>query len=267
MGKSEKRTIGFNSVSKSKKLCHTGFTEIYANILVGMADDVEDHLDEIDVLVPLNAVSGGIWDLGFRGAVYYIPIKDYSVLPKDVEAFFVDKILNIIKSGKRIAIFCVGGHGRTGYFTSLLLGKLGIDDPIEYMRARYCYSAVETNSQVEAIADFLEKPELKNKHKMYDYSSYYKYDFWNYLDEELNSHNNRYNNKTSSTNNTTEQGVTGAITGCRYCRECQSFSAYQGSYSGRCSTGNKTVWAYDEPCGEAYPRNGGVTDEFEEYSR
>jgi len=85
-------------------------------------------------------------------------------------------------SGKKVAIFCIGGHGRTGYFTSLLLGKLGIEDPIDYLRKNYCEKAVETNCQVEAIANFLDRPELIERYRMTEREIGFRYiSLYNYI--------------------------------------------------------------------------------------
>lgn len=55
----------------------------------------------------------------------------------------------------RIAVYCDGGHGRTGTALAILasLGGLVPEDacPVEWVRKRYCSSAVETDEQIEYI--------------------------------------------------------------------------------------------------------------------
>lgn len=176
------------------------------------------------MLIPLDNVDGKVWRWGFRGEILYIPIEDYSILPTDVEAIMVEKVMKLLEQGKKIAIFCIGGHGRTGYFTSLLLGKFGIDDPIGYMRTRYCKNVVETNSQVGAIADFINQPELKDKYKMYATEKWWS----SYM----------YGNYSSAYYDDVD-----------YCYECEHFVSYSsGGYYGDCFLTTKMCNKYDESC-------------------
>jgi hypothetical protein len=120
----------------------------------------------VDVLCSLYSLDGKIWDLGFRGEILYYPCTDYSVLPEDVARDAASKIIKELKEGKRIGISCMGGHGRTGYLAAIVLGKLGVEDPIELIRTNYCDSAVESNEQVKQIAKILNKPELEKTHEI-----------------------------------------------------------------------------------------------------
>lgn len=90
----------------------------------------------------------------------YYPIPDYEVLPTDVLNRLVSKILCRLKYGKKIGLFCFGGHGRTGYVASVVLGKLGYEDPIGFLRQHYCKRAVESSAQILHIAEVLGKPKL-----------------------------------------------------------------------------------------------------------
>lgn len=123
-------------------------------------------LDKVDVLIPLDSVGGTIWDYGFRGEILYIPITDFGTLPKAIEREKVTQVVRLIRQGRKVAIFCLGGHGRTGYFASLVLSELGVKDPIELMRRLYCKHAVETNEQLEAIAKFSGNKELLSKYRI-----------------------------------------------------------------------------------------------------
>jgi hypothetical protein len=184
----------------------------------------------------------------------YIPVTDYSVLPKQIEAIMVYRVLQKIRSGKKVAIFCIGGHGRTGYFTSLLLGKLGIEDPIKYIRDNYCESAVETNSQVSAIAKFLGHPEWEGIYHTIGYSKSY-YDWGNYrgYDYDDYSYYNNYNkyNKESSTKQSIgfkmEEKKEETNAGCPvYCEDCPYFSLSNSKNgSGHCYKYDSTANSYD----------------------
>ena len=116
----------------------------------------------VNVLVPLDSMSGGIWDTDFRGEILYCPITDYGVLPDDMLERLVENIIkrlddNIIKrldNGKRLGMFCISGHGRTGYVAACVLKRRGVKNPIAYLHTHYCRNAVESDGQREAIERF-----------------------------------------------------------------------------------------------------------------
>ena len=127
-------------------------TEIVPGVILGGLRDLDDMLAmKPDVLVPLDRLPGYIWEDGYRGEILYMPIVDQSILPESVLEFFIDQLLERICEKRRIAIFCIGGHGRTGYIASCLLYRLGIRDPITYIRKNYSMKAVETDEQEDAV--------------------------------------------------------------------------------------------------------------------
>jgi protein-tyrosine phosphatase len=138
--------------------CHEGFYKIADHLFVGKKSQLsQEIIDEfsLDVLVPLDSLDGEIWDLGYRGEILYLPIIDFGTLPKDVEKIYAKKIASLLYQGKNVAMFCIGGHGRTGYMSSLVLLELGIKSPIELIRNSYCKHAVETEEQRKAIENYL----------------------------------------------------------------------------------------------------------------
>lgn len=53
-----------------------------------------------------------------------------------------------------VAVFCMGGHGRTGTFAAIIAALGGVQGcPVTYVRSRYCTSAVEAQEQVEYIME------------------------------------------------------------------------------------------------------------------
>lgn len=149
-----------------RKPCHS-YKEILPNFFIGGTGHVQDFVqkEKVEVLIPLDSLTGKIWEWGFDGEIYYYPIEDYYILPEDAEINLVQKIINYLEQGKKVAMFCLGGHGRTGYIASLVLGYEGIADPIGYLRSNYCTEAVESTEQVKAIADFMGNPELYKKYR------------------------------------------------------------------------------------------------------
>ena len=123
-------------------------------ILGGIMDLTEIISMKPDVLVPLDSLPGDVWATGFRGEILYCPITDYSILPDDVLEKLVRQICKRIQNGKRVAVFCIGGHGRTGYISACVLFQHGIKNPIEYLRENYSPFAVESRAQESAVDRF-----------------------------------------------------------------------------------------------------------------
>ena len=147
--------------------CHSGPIEVIKNLFCGSEKESLDMASAAigaEVLIPLDRLEAKIWELGFRGEVLYYPIMDYGILPEDVLADLVAKILDRIGCNKKVGLFCVGGHGRTGYVAAAVLGRLGYDDPIGFLRKNYCSHAVESNEQIYHIAEFLDKPDLADRY-------------------------------------------------------------------------------------------------------
>lgn len=158
------------------KPCHEP-VEIIHNLYLCKESQVYDLCKEkkLDVLVPLAELDGKIWwDYDFKGEVLYFPVEDFGFLPDKVLKRCVTEIISRLKKHK-VAIFCLGGHGRTGYIAACVLGALGYDDPIKMVRNKYCKSAIECNEQIESIANFINKPKLKEIYRIeskYSYGGY-----------------------------------------------------------------------------------------------
>ena len=148
--------------------CHDGPVEVIENLFCGSKSESLIMAQEIcvDTLIPLHIADADIWELGFRGEILYYPINDYKILPTDVLDALISKILDRLSKKKRVGLFCQGGHGRTGYVASVVLGKLGHSDPIQFLRSTYCRQAVESDAQIRHIAEVLDKPELLKKYSI-----------------------------------------------------------------------------------------------------
>ncbi len=161
----------------SRPPCHGGPVEVIPNLFCGSLEESTQMVSPpflVDVLVPLDSLDAKIWMTGFHGEILYYPIEDYGVLPDEVLTMLIAKILHRLKSGKKVGIFCFGGHGRTGYIASIVLGKLGYEDPTGFLREHYCKKAIESNEQIQHIAEFLDKPELLDKYAVEDlFSGFY----------------------------------------------------------------------------------------------
>ena len=154
--------------------CHD-VTEICRNLFIGGLNSVTEMITEkqVDVLVPLDSLDGNIWDLGFRGEILYYPIRDFGTLPYDVYCDLIDIIYQkLYLENKKVGLFCLGGHGRTGYVACGVLGKLGYADPIAQIRKVYCNSAVESNSQIKQIAKYCNAPSLETKYYIDEFQGF-----------------------------------------------------------------------------------------------
>jgi protein-tyrosine phosphatase len=142
----------------------TGAVEVIHNLILGGEEDLPDFLGmNPQVLVPLNRLSGKIWNYGFRGEILYCPITDGGVLPDDVLENLVEKILERMDNCQRVVIFCAGGLGRTGYVAACVLWRWGKKTPIEFLRANYRYTAVETVEQIKAVLRYCSKHPFGDK--------------------------------------------------------------------------------------------------------
>lgn len=159
---------------RRKSPCHIGPVEVIHNLFCGSAGEALEMASDpirVDTLIPLNDLDPSIWNTGFRGEILYYPINDYGILPDDVLEDLLTKTIERLNSGKRVGLFCLGGHGRTGYVAAILLGKLGCRDPIQFLRAHYCRNAVESSAQIAHIAEVLDNPKLLEKHKAHAFST------------------------------------------------------------------------------------------------
>jgi hypothetical protein len=144
---------------------------------------------KVDVLISLDSLNSDIWEMGFTGDIMYVPIKDFGILPLAIAKEISDKIIEKLKAGKKCGMFCIGGHGRTGYLAAIILGKLGIEDPIEKIRKEYCEDAIESLNQIYQISQILDKKSLlKHKSTFEAIDYYYPYTYLfngksNYQDE------------------------------------------------------------------------------------
>ncbi len=129
--------------------------EIRPGLILGGIGDLDAILGmKPDSLVPLDRLPGRVWQTGFRGEILYCPIPDREVLPDDVLEALVSAILARIRGGKRVALFCTGGHGRTGYVAACALFLLGVTEPMPFLWRNYSASAVETDMQMLAVERF-----------------------------------------------------------------------------------------------------------------
>lgn len=129
--------------------------EIVPGLILGSLRELPAILDrKPDVLFPLDRLPGSVWETGFRGEIVYYPITDYDILPTDVLEKLVEAVLDLLRKGKRVGLFCVGGHGRTGYVAACILFQLGIENPIAFLRLNYSASAVENAKQEQAVERF-----------------------------------------------------------------------------------------------------------------
>ena len=130
-------------------------TEVAPGLILGRLAELDDILEmRPDVLVPLARLEGDVWDRGFRGEILYCPVTDRGVLPDDVLDGLVESIMERLGSGKRVALFCIGGHGRTGYIGACVLYRLGHADPVAYLWKHYSVMAPESDAQFAAISRF-----------------------------------------------------------------------------------------------------------------
>ena len=137
--------------------------EIVPGLILGSLRALNAMLEmKPDVLFPLDRLPGWVWDTDFRGEIVYYPIMDYCALPDDVLEQLVAAVLDRLQAGKRVGIFCIGGHGRTGYVAACVLHQLGKENPVAFLKQNYSPSAVESEEQELAVERFLQRWKRKS---------------------------------------------------------------------------------------------------------
>ena len=96
-------------------------------------------------------------EIGFHGdgsKEISVPTKDFSI--PDVALMrkgLIAAVREIIK-GRPVYAGCKGGIGRTGLCLALLAKSFGYTSPIAHVRSEYYEHAVETNDQMQFVANF-----------------------------------------------------------------------------------------------------------------
>jgi protein-tyrosine phosphatase len=136
----------------SKKCDHRGLVpirvgpyEVYAG---GMLYSME--YENFDVLVPLDR------QFRYDGERTVLPaiIPDYHPPGPEIAGFLRDQLIPELEAGKRVVVFCLGSHGRTGTVIAGLIALLEPEtDPITAVRERHCGKAVETREQAQWVRD------------------------------------------------------------------------------------------------------------------
>lgn len=162
----------------SHKCTHKGVTEVWkigdGLVFAGSKNDMEENSWPLGLDLYLNlcgltlkapftthgrasTVLAGYPALNMGApAILEIDWPDYGVPKlKYVGAKFWTELAAFVASGKKLGIFCMGGHGRTGTALAAIAHFSGsTGDLVKEVRAIYCQSAVESDSQIEYLKKF-----------------------------------------------------------------------------------------------------------------
>lgn len=122
------------------------------HILVGGLRNLSPvDISKADIVIPLEPeipVAIGQYCL-----VLGCPWRDQQAPPIAFEQFLTEDVVPLLKKGKKILVYCRGGHGRTGTFLASLIAILEAetDDPIAAVRSRHCKESVESREQAMFI--------------------------------------------------------------------------------------------------------------------
>jgi hypothetical protein len=96
-------------------------------------------------LLESEPASYGVW----------LPIPDFSIPEsrEDVE-YALKEVLHQCMLERRVWIGCAGGLGRTGLVLALLAKVAGYSHPVRHVRDSYHPHAVETDQQMDYVAEF-----------------------------------------------------------------------------------------------------------------
>lgn len=125
-----------------------------------------EDLERADVVIPLeNRVPAR---LGQSVVVLGCPWKDFAPPPDGFEQFLRESVIPLLAEGRRLLVYCIGSHGRTGTFVASLIALVEspeeTPDPIQAVRERHCRKAVETLEQAESVFS-LRGQELPEKYR------------------------------------------------------------------------------------------------------
>jgi hypothetical protein len=133
-------------------------------------EDLRDTLGRVDVDPAIEAGREADADTPPKapGMKYrhYAPKGELTLVrgkADDVVAGINSFVEQMSEKGKRTAVFCVGGHGRTGYVAACVLYRLGIGNPIVFLREKYSVFAVESSEQELAGERFIEAEKQKRR--------------------------------------------------------------------------------------------------------
>lgn len=148
--------------------CHAGEKEAFKDPISGITFSGGAFYD-LDIPQDITALSlnGGVLTpivTNYQTNVFdclRVPTIQINWVDGGVPAIDIKGWKNILSElrriGKNVIVFCTGGHGRTGTalaILSVLCGVVGKDEnPIEFVRKNHCKEAVETEDQVEYIAE------------------------------------------------------------------------------------------------------------------
>jgi len=123
-------------------------------------------IDHADLIVSLM---GGMPKQSFFGQ--RLPMMDAELPDRGGVPSSWAQVINFvadeIRAGKKVVLYCVGGHGRTGVAAASLLAILEPEtaDPITAIRERYCKQAVESRAQALAVFALKGITELPEQHQ------------------------------------------------------------------------------------------------------
>lgn len=168
----------WNYYGYMQRNCHK-ITEIYHNLFLGGKEQIINAIvngQKFDILVPLDSLDPIIWDYcnPYKTKIFFFPCPDYGTLNKECLNYLVTNVIRFLKNRKKVALFCLGGHGRTGYISACILGKLGVKHPVEVIRSKYCKHTIETYDQMLEVQEYtgINLSEYLNKILEEDFMNY-----------------------------------------------------------------------------------------------
>lgn len=148
--------------TNSTPLCyHTGqLVEVGAyQLIAGGYYLSPTYVESADLLVALGGQLPVEFGTVCSVPVLWMPLRDFGGVPPDWETILRAEVIPRLVEGRRLAMFCHAGHGRTGCLLASLVALLeNVRDPIATVRGRYCPAAVETRAQAEAVFALRGKP-------------------------------------------------------------------------------------------------------------
>lgn len=190
---------GSTTTTYSYKACHSEAKVVFqvgsCKVILGAAKDINRSMEILkpDVLMSVGgsimmntATDSALTTTGQSPilfpksiGIYHEPLATITIdwpdqmaapMPKEWWEAFVDDLRTFNGS---IAIFCMGGHGRTGTAAAIILsmGKALLEgtDVVKWLRENYCVEAVETDAQIDYLAKMGVKTQERPSERMGGY--------------------------------------------------------------------------------------------------
>ena len=135
---------------------HSDWVKVGPYYVGAMSLDGKKLKADLYVFLDSSYLKKGDILVGFRSRLgrlpaIYVNWPDQGTIPQPEYKALISYVLSQLKKGKKVAVGCFGGHGRTGTMLAGLIKVVECNDGVKEVRTRYCPKAVETKAQEQMV--------------------------------------------------------------------------------------------------------------------